>query len=59
MMAGYGMSIEEVMELTLTQFLLYSVELVEIIKQQSGGDAATGVHGIGVGDSPFSEVRDL
>ena len=59
MMAGYGMTIKEVEELTLTQFLLYSVELVEILKQQMGGDASSGIHGSGIGKDPFIEVRDM
>ena len=59
MMAGYGMTIKEVEELTLTQFLLFSVELAEILKQQAGGDAGSGISGIGIGKDPFIEARDM
>ena len=36
-MSVYGMTLAEIQELTVTQFLLYSVELVDIMKQMAGG----------------------
>lgn len=36
-MAIFGMSMEDIMNLTLVQFLLYSVEAMEIEKQMAQG----------------------
>jgi hypothetical protein len=42
MMAVYGMTLDEIKELSIAQFLLYSVEVVDIMKQLYGGGEDTG-----------------
>lgn len=48
MMAVFGMSLKEIEDLTIPQFLLYSVELVDIMKEQNaaGGQELRNVEGI-------------
>jgi len=40
-MATYGLSIDEILELTITQFLLYTVEVVEVMKLQKGASGGS------------------